>query len=70
MDFGVLEGPGTNPPRIPTDNYMERISPERYTGEEKAQWLRHREVGNILLYTYLNFDSYEHMTYWRVNHKV
>lgn len=34
MDFGVLEGPGTNPPRIPTDNciwkeYLQKDTQER-----------------------------------------
>lgn len=48
---------------------MQRLSLERYTGEEKAQWLRHREVGTILLYTYLNFDPYDPITYLKVNHK-
>ena len=49
--------------------YTQRLSLERYTGEEKAQWLRHREVGTILLYTYLNFDPYDPITYLKVNHK-
>ena len=45
---------------------MQRISLERYTREEKTQWLRHREVGNFLLYTFWSFDPCDYITYLKV----